>query len=107
MKKTISFLLLTLLVVSCNKLGKDEYLITGTAKGIDNGKSVILQVQDDAGMPKSIDTVKVKDGKFEIKGKITEPTLSFIMFPDLNNGFPLVLENGEINVEVYKDLNEF
>jgi hypothetical protein len=46
----------------------------GTAKGVENGKTIILERQDESGMTVAVDTVKVENGKFEIKGKITEPS---------------------------------
>lgn len=93
------------ILASCNKVGDDEYLITGTAEGIENGKMAILQVQNDMGpMPK--DTVKVENGKFEFKGKFAEgPEIGFIMIESINGGMvPFILENGgEITIAVNKD----
>ncbi len=104
MRKVILFALIALTIASCSKVKKGEFLITGTAKGIADGKSVILQTQDAAGMIMvAIDTVKVKDGKFEFKGKINEPTMYSISFPDFSNGFPVIVESDEIKVEVKKD----
>ena len=72
MKKIILLLSAALVVVACSKAGKGEYIISGTAKGIENGKTVILETQDETGMLVAKDTVKVENGKFEMKGKITE-----------------------------------
>lgn len=104
MRKIVSVLILSLVLFSCSKVKKGEFLISGTAKGIENGKSVVLQTQDDSGMMMMpVDTVKVKDGKFEFKGKIKEPKMYSIIFPDLQNGLSLIVENDEVKVEVYKD----
>jgi len=104
MKKLVVFVCLSIIAFSCSKVGKDEYIISGTAKGIENGKTVILQTQDESGMiTLSVDTVKVENEKFEIKGKIKEPAMHTLFFPDYKNGFSLIVENGEINVEVVKD----
>ncbi|MBN8643406.1 MAG: DUF4369 domain-containing protein [Flavobacteriales bacterium] len=104
MRKIVSVLILSLVLFSCSKVKKGEFLISGTAKGIENGKSVVLQTQDDSGMMMMpVDTVKVKDGKFEFKGKIKEPKMYSIVFPELRNGFSLIVENDEVKVEVYKD----
>jgi hypothetical protein len=104
MKKIVLVASVLVALISCNSLEKDEYLITGTAKGIANGKKVLVQIQDENGIPKSIDTVTVKDGKFEIKGKTKEVTVAYVSFPDLkNDGFTVILEPGEIDAEVYKD----
>ncbi|WP_313806934.1 TlpA disulfide reductase family protein [Flavobacterium sp.] len=91
-------------LASCSKVGDNEFLISGTAEGVENGKMAILQVQNDMGMlPK--DTVKIENGKFEIKGANTEgPEIAFIMVEGVNNGMiPFILENGEINIAIDKD----
>ncbi len=104
MRKIVSVIILSLVLFSCSKVKKGEFLISGTAKGIENGKSVVLQTQDESGMMMMpIDTVKIKDGKFEFKGKIKEPKMYSIVFPELQNGFSLIVENDEVEVEVYKD----
>ena len=67
MKKIILFLTATALLTSCSK---DKYTISGTATGFENGKTVILETQDEKGMGLiAVDTVKIENGKFEIKGK--------------------------------------
>jgi hypothetical protein len=76
MKKIILLLSAAVVLISCSKVGKDEYIISGTAKGVENGKTIILERQDESGMTVAVDTVKVENGKFEIKGKITEPSFT-------------------------------
>ena len=92
------------LLASCSKVGDNEYLISGTAKGIDNGKMAILQVQNEMG-PVSKDTVKVENGKFEFKGEYKDgPEIGFVIIESIDNGMvPFILENGEINITVDKD----
>ena len=104
MKKILFVATLAMTLFSCSKVKKGEFLITGTAKGIENGKTVILQKQDESGLTMvPVDTVKIKDGKFEIKGKINEPTFCSILLPEFSNGFGIIIENDEIKVEVNKD----
>lgn len=103
MKKILLLATLSILA-SCNKIGENEYLITGNAQGVENGKMAILQVQNEMG-PVSKDTVKVENGKFEFKGKFSEgPEIGFILIESVNNGMvPFILESGEINISVDKD----
>lgn len=102
-KKLLLLASLTILA-SCNKVSENEYLISGKAEGIENGKMAILQIQGEMG-PISKDTVKVENGKFEFKGEFTQgPEISFIIIEGLNNGMvPFIIENGEINITVDKD----
>ena len=56
-KKIILLLSVVAVLISCNKAGKNEYIVTGNIKGIDNGKTVTLEVQDETGQLKTISTV--------------------------------------------------
>ncbi|MBA4275151.1 DUF4369 domain-containing protein [Flavobacterium sp.] len=104
MKKIILLLSATVVLISCSKVGKDEYIITGTATGVENGKTIILETQDAAGMGLiAVDTVKVENGKFEIKGKVTEPAFHMLQLESANGKIPFILENGEINIVINKD----
>jgi hypothetical protein len=90
--------------MSCSKVKDGEYLITGTAKGIENGKTIILQGQDPTTkMTVALDTVKVENGKFEIKGKVTEPAFHALLVQGAPQPFPFILETGEITVAIDKD----
>lgn len=90
--------------MSCSKVKDGEYLITGTAKGIENGKTIILQGQDPTTkMTVALDTVKVENGKFEIKGKVTEPAFHALIVQGSNAPLPFILETGEITVAIDKD----
>ena len=102
MKKIILLLSAAVVLISCSKVGKGEFLISGTAKGIENGKTIILQTQNESGLL-SVDTVKVQDGKFEIKGKITEPAFHMLQVESINGPVPFILENGEVIIEINKD----
>jgi len=103
MKKIILLLSAAVVLISCSKVGKDEYLITGTATGIDNGKTIILETQDATGMMLPKDTVKVQNGKFEMKGTITEPAFYTIQLEGAQAKIPLILENGEVTIAIDKD----
>lgn len=99
--KKIALLLATIsLLVSCNK---DKYVVTGTIKGIENGKNVFLEKQDEMGQLKAVDTVKVKDGKFSFEGKIVEPEIHLIQVDGTNGKVPFILENGDITMVINKD----
>jgi Domain of unknown function (DUF4369) len=73
MKKILLVLTALTVLISCNKAGENEYIVTGTIKGIADGKSVTLEVQDETGQLKPIDTVKILKGKFTFKGNAKEP----------------------------------
>jgi peroxiredoxin len=92
-----------LLVFSCNKAGENEYIITGTIKGVD-GKKVYLEVQDDmTGAFKTLDTVVVEGGKFTIKGSAKESDINLIQIESVEGKIPFILENGDIEMDINKD----
>ena len=103
MKKIILLLAVITIAFSCNSLSDGEYSIKGTVKGLPNGL-VFLEQTDENGMSfKAIDTVKIIDGKFEIKGKSLEPEMYFIQVEKVNGKVPFILEEGNITIEVDKD----
>lgn len=104
MKKILFVLTASIAIISCSKVKDGEYLITGTATGIENGKTIILQGQDPATkMTVALDTVKVENGKFEIKGKVTEPAFHTLILQGANGPIPFILETGEITIAIDKD----
>ena len=104
MKKILFLLTASVAIISCSKVKDGEYLITGTATGIENGKTIILQGQDPTTkMAVSLDTVKVENGKFEIKGKVTEPAFHTLILQGANGPIPFILETGEITIAIDKD----
>jgi len=101
MKKIFLLLSATVFLISCSKT---KYNVSGTAKGIENGKTIIMETQDAAGMGLiAVDTVKVENGKFEITGKATEPSFHMLQVEGVNGKFLFILENGDINIEIDKD----
>jgi thiol-disulfide isomerase/thioredoxin len=103
MKKIIMLLTVITVIISCNKAGKNEYIISGTVKGIADGKTVVLEKQDAMGQIVPMDTVKIKDGKFIMKGSAKEPEIMLIQIEAIQGKVPFVLENGDITIVVDKD----
>lgn len=102
MKNLLSIIALAITMISCNQNAKDEYVISGVADGIENGKKVFIQVMDEKNTPTSIDTAVVTNGKFEFKGKLKEVELAYLKF-DLDGSMPFFLENGKIDIVFDKD----
>lgn len=103
MKKLVFLIALSFTILSCSKVADGEYLITGNTKGVPNGKMVVLKKKNDYGIVVNVDSTKVKDGKFELKGKVKEPSMFALFIKDLQQPIPFVLETGEIEIKVDKD----
>ena len=103
-KKIILMLSVISVLIACNKAGDNEYIVTGTIKGIDNGKSVTLEVQDETtGQLKAVDTVKIENGKFVFKGSAKEPEMYLVQVEKVEGKIPFILENGDIDMVINKD----
>jgi peroxiredoxin len=103
MKRILMLLTVFSVIISCNKAGENEYIISGTVKGIADGKTVILEKQDGMGQFVPLDTVKVKNGKFVMEGSAKEPEIMLIQVEALQGKVPFVLENGDISIVIDKD----
>ncbi|GAA4058554.1 TlpA disulfide reductase family protein [Flavobacterium chungnamense] len=103
MKKIVFLIALSLSILSCSKVKKGEFLISGEAKGLPNGKMIFLKTQNDVGLVLNVDSAKVQDGKFELKGKVKEPSMFALYIKDIQQPVPFIMESGEIVVKIDKD----
>ena len=103
MKKIVVFLLLATTLISCSNVGKDEFLLNGTIAGIPDGKVVVLERFDDSLGAVAVDTAKIKAGKFTFKGKTLEPEMFSVRVETVQSTSYIIIENGEINMEIVKD----
>lgn len=103
MKKIFFTLSVLFALSSCKNVADGEFEINGTIKGIKTG-TAILEKQNEEGMGFiPVDTVKIADGKFVLKGKVSDPEMHFIQIEKTEGKVPLILEEGSIAVEVDKD----
>lgn len=70
---------------------------------LENGSVLYHIVADANNQPKTLDTLTVNAGSFELKTEITEPNIHFLQVAGKQGNFPFIAENGTINIEVYKD----
>ena len=100
MKKIGILVIAALAVLSCKK---DGYEINVKAPGIENGKKAYLESQGDEGLV-SLDTAVVENGTFKFDGKLKDGMeLVFVRVETINGSVPMILENGEITMEINKD----
>ncbi len=102
MKKVVFVFISAILAIGCNNLKDNEFVISGTANGIKNGKKVFLEVQTETGSIAK-DTAIVTDGKFELRGITKELDLGFVRFENEQINMPLILEHGTIELNIVKD----
>ena len=102
MKKIALIIASAVTILSCNNLKDNEFVISGTANGIENGKKVFLEVQTETGSTAK-DTAVVTDGKFELRGISEELDLGFVRFDNEQINMPVILEEGNITLTIVKD----
>jgi len=104
MKKLILSLLAVASIISCNKVGNNEFEIDGNGNGLKDGLNVYLKMQDTVtNQLVNVDTVKIENGKFKFEGAVKEPSLHFIAIDAIDNQIPFILEEGKITVAINKD----
>lgn len=92
--KKIKFILIGLLGFAACKSSSDEALVKGQIKNMPDGDIYFIRSSDE----EHIDTVQVKDGKFEWKTKVQEPTVYMINFGANQQPAFMILESGETKI---------
>ncbi|WP_417887002.1 redoxin domain-containing protein [Zunongwangia sp.] len=103
MRKLIGIASLMLVFAGCQN--NQGYSVSGTAKGIENGKKVYVSELSELGKrPERTDSTTVENGKFQINlGKAETPNLSYLEFEGKNGSVLYIAENENIEFTVYKD----
>lgn len=108
MKKILLAALIIVGMIACNQQKKEEgFVINGTMKG--NVENAEVKIYDAMSQDiKALDSTTIKDGKFQLKGKLDEPGLYQILIVledttlspyDKNLGYRFYLENSDINFD--------
>ena len=105
MKFKTCFLILTLIVFSCQKEPKvieGGFNITVTVENVKNELPVYLKTQEN-GLLITIDSTTVENDKFEFVGLTDKPAIYGIFLKDFKDAIVLFIENKDITIEAYKD----
>ena len=97
MKKLL--LLLVIVLYSCSN--KTEFTLS-VSSDIDRDEMAYL-VQYKENVPVLKDSMSVVDGKFVFSDSIVVPEMHYIFFKNIKGNIPVVLEPGNININLYKD----
>lgn len=97
MKKLI-FVVIASLVLSCNKKQESEFSLNGTTKGIENGTTIYLEIEN-----KKIDSTQIENNTFVFKSKLSNSPLQVILrTKDFSKFRYLWLENKPMTFEATK-----
>ena len=89
-------------ISSCTSLEPNAFVIYGTTDHAD-GSSVYRIISGPNGQPLTIDSTKVVNGSFELKGTLDQIDINFIFLEGVNGNVPVILEEGSIEMEIFKD----
>ncbi|NHN24889.1 redoxin domain-containing protein [Flavobacterium jejuense] len=103
MKKILVLVASVFAFISCEKAIENQYIVTGTAKGVENGKKMFIELQGEMGEPISKDTAIVENGKFEFKGQVKDLDIAIIKLEGSQQGIPFVFEEGKTEITFDKD----
>ena len=97
--KQVVLLFSALILISCNK-----FKVEGTAKGVKDGTKVFLEGSGEMG-PIAMDTVEIKEGKFEFEGKSELPEIGIVSIDGVidpqyqsRKSLPFIIESGTIEI---------
>jgi len=88
--------LMLLLGVGCKQPVKDSFTIKGTIKGVDSGVVVLQQFDEEERTRKVLDSVVIKNGAFELKGKTESPAMMAIVVKPGNWAANIFVENSDM-----------
>lgn len=96
----IIFLLIPLLIISCNS--SNDFTINGTTDADDGSKIYILQA-DQNNQPYIKDSTIIKNSKFKFTGEAATPEISYFQIEGINGYVLSIIESGKINANIFKD----
>ncbi len=89
-------------ISSCTSLEPNTFVINGTTDHVD-GSSVYRIKSGPNGQPVTIDSTTIVNGSFELKGTLDQIDINFIFLEGVNGNIPVILEEGSIEMEIFKD----
>ncbi len=88
-------------ITSCNS-EPGSYLISGNIDTKD-GLNIYRIVSDGNNQARIVDSAKIEKNKFLFKGTALKPSISFLRVENYNFNLPVIIEEGDIKVKIFKD----
>lgn len=97
--RAILILLITVVMYGFTSPQHDAYTIKGNIKGIKEGKIVIAYFNRIDDKIVKMDSAQIKNGLFEMQGKVEFPVQVFAMIEAEECGFQFFIENSKISIQ--------
>ncbi len=101
MYKFIVLLFLSLFLSCYN--APNSFTITGNTDFEDGVKIYRSKVDGDSGALLYLDSTEVKNNSFKFTGNFEYPYMEFLLLEDGRSNIPVIIESGNIKVQLYKD----
>lgn len=97
-KRIIAIAVIAIMVLACGNSNK--YTVNGYIDGYENGSSIYMYnyASINSRNPQIIDSATVSNGKFIFNDTLSSPVIGFV--GDIQNGMPIILEPGKININM-------
>lgn len=96
----ISFIYLTFIVSCSSEPG--TYNIEGSIDAKD-GLKVFRVIANSNNQPVTVDSTTISNKKFSLQGNAINPSISFIRVENFGFNLPIILEEGNVKVNIFKD----
>lgn len=97
--RLLTLIALAAFLTSCQT---SEYTLNISAD-IDDDNQIFLIALDDSNQPQTLDTLAIQGGVASYSNSIELPEMHYLLLEGNRDVVPVVLEPGEITVEIYKD----
>ena len=97
----ISWILLFISLISCEKVETKDvgYQIIVEIAGADDGVAKLVKLDLFTNEPATVDSVRIRNGKFSFKGRVNSAYLHTIILPNSKGKIHLFLDNSDINIK--------
>ena len=99
MRKLTAYFLTTLILLSCGT-DKEKTRITGHFENYKNGEFYLIAPD----VWNRMDTIQIKDGKFDFERDLKNPCVAFLLYPNLTRR-PIILEPGK-KIKIEGNINQ-
>ncbi|NND62771.1 MAG: AhpC/TSA family protein [Flavobacteriaceae bacterium] len=102
--RRVMFLFITLIFISCNENGGDDFKLTGNAFGFDDGTKILVMEIDKQNQTQTIDTLEIKAGKFSgTFPKSDEASVQLLRVNGINTNVLYFAESEDLIANIYRD----
>ena len=102
MQRIISFLCISLFLISCSKEKTDGFVVNGNLDNASNNSLVTL-IRSEGRETIILDSTRITENTFTLNGKVENPDMYFLTIDGVQGSLPFIIENETIDLTIYTD----